>query len=150
MNVLVINGHPREDSLSTALMEAYIAGAHEAAATIQTLIVSRLHFDLNVSHPPPHHQYMKSDIRKAQELIHWAAHLVFIYPTWWGTMPALLKGFIDRVFISGFAFEETEAGTGYEPLLRGKTAEIFTTMDTPLLVYQLTQVSHMNQVNNFL
>src|SRR5205085_4067832 len=137
MNVLVINGHPRNDSLSTALMKAYIAGAQEAGATIETLIISRLHFDPNVLHPSPHQQYMEPDIRKAQELILWAQHLIFIYPTWWGTMPALLKGFIDRVFTSGFSFEDTEAGTGYEPLLRGRTAEIFTTMDTPFLVYQL-------------
>jgi 1,4-dihydroxy-2-naphthoate octaprenyltransferase len=137
MNVLVINGHPRKDSLSTAFMRAYIAGAQEAGATIETLITSHLHFDPNVSHPSPHQQYMEPDISKAQELIHWAQHIVFIYPTWWGTMPALLKGFIDRVFTSGFAFEETEAGTGYEPLLRGKTAEIFTTMDTPFVIYQL-------------
>jgi len=79
---------------------------------------------------------MEPDLRNAQELIVWAEHIVFIYPTWWGTVPALLKGFIDRVFISGFAFEETEAGIGYEPLLRGKTAEILTTMDTPTLAYQ--------------
>jgi putative NADPH-quinone reductase len=32
----------------------------------------------------------------ARELILWAEHLVFVYPTWWGTMPALLKGFLDR------------------------------------------------------
>jgi 1,4-dihydroxy-2-naphthoate octaprenyltransferase len=50
-------------------------------------------------------------------------------------MPALLKGFIDRIFVSGFAFVETEGGTGYEPLLRGKTAQIITTMDTPKFVY---------------
>jgi 1,4-dihydroxy-2-naphthoate polyprenyltransferase len=137
MKVLVINGHPREESLSTALMKAYIAGARKAGACIQTLIISRLQFDLNVSHKTPHLQYMERDLRTAQELILWAEHIVFIYPTWWGTMPALLKGFIDRVFISGFAFEETEGGIGYEPLLRGKTAEILTTMDTPALVYQL-------------
>src|SRR4051794_32913311 len=136
MNVLIINGHPREESLSTGLMEAYIAGAKKAGATIQTLIISHLQFDLNVSHHTPHLQYMEPDLRNAQELIVWAEHIVFIYPTWWGTVPALLKGFIDRVFTSGFAFEETEAGIGYEPLLRGKTAEILTTMDTPTLAYQ--------------
>jgi 1,4-dihydroxy-2-naphthoate octaprenyltransferase len=51
-------------------------------------------------------------------------------------MPALLKGFIDRIFTAGFAFEDIEGGTGYAPLLRGKTAQIITTMDTPKWVYR--------------
>jgi 1,4-dihydroxy-2-naphthoate octaprenyltransferase len=51
-------------------------------------------------------------------------------------MPALLKGFIDRVFTAGFAFEDIEGGTGYAPLLRGRSAQIITTMDTPWFVYQ--------------
>src|SRR5690606_37915197 len=46
------------------------------------------------------------------------------------------KGFVDRVFTSGFAFEEIEGGTGYLPLLAGRTASIITTMDTPAFVYK--------------
>lgn len=137
MNVLVINGHPRENSLSGAFVQQYTAGAQKAGAAVSVLALAKLCFDIHVTHAIQRRQYIEPDIEKSQQLILWADHLVFIYPTWWGTMPALLKGFIDRVFMCGFAFEETEGGTGYEPLLRGKTAQVITTMDTPPLVYKL-------------
>jgi 1,4-dihydroxy-2-naphthoate octaprenyltransferase len=137
MNVLLINGHPRKNSLSTALMNSYLEGAQQSGTECKVLFVIDLQFNLHVTHCTPHQQESEPSIAEAQELIKWADHIVFIYPTWWGTMPALLKGFIDRVFISGFAFEEIEGGTGYAPLLPGKTAQIITTMDTPPLIYKL-------------
>jgi putative NADPH-quinone reductase/1,4-dihydroxy-2-naphthoate octaprenyltransferase len=137
MNVLIINGHPRRNSLSAAFAESYTSGAVKAGASTQIIHVGDLQFNPNVTHSTPHLQILEEDIRHSMALIQWARHIVFIYPTWWGTMPAMLKGFIDRVFISGFAFNEIEGGTGYEPLLRGKTAELITTMDTPAVVYNL-------------
>ncbi|MGV3503471.1 MAG: NAD(P)H-dependent oxidoreductase [Adhaeribacter sp.] len=137
MNVLVINGHPRENSFSQALVAAFAEGARQAGARLTCLDLHGLSFNPNVTHASPRHQEQEPAILQARDLIAQAQHLVFIYPTWWGTMPALLKGFIDRVFTAGFAFEETEGGTGYEPLLRGKTAQLITTMDTPGWVYQL-------------
>jgi len=148
MHVLVINGHPRKDSLSAALTEAYADGVRQAGAELKIVFVSDLNFNLHVIHPTPHLQELEPDITYAQELIHWADHIVFIYPTWWGTMPALLKGFVDRVFISGFAFEEIEGGTGYAPLLTGRTAQVITTMDTPPLVYKLIYHAPGNNAMN--
>ena len=49
----------------------------------------------------------------------------------WGTMPALLKGFLDRVLLPGFAFRHAENARGYEGLLGGRSAHLITTMDTP-------------------
>ena len=137
MNVLVINGHPRRHSLSGSLAQAYADGARTAGAEVHELVIADLHFDLHVRNPTPHLQELEPDIRFAQQEILWADHIVFVYPTWWGTMPALLKGFLDRVLTSGYAFEEIEGGTGYAPLLRGRTAQLITTMDTPVPVYKL-------------
>ena len=137
MNVLIINGHPRKDSMSAAFTEAYATGAKEAGAVTEVMHLVDLSFEPNVNNIIPHRQRLEPDIENAQRLITWAEHIVFIYPTWWGTMPALIKAFLDRVLTSGFAFEEIEGGTGYGPLLRGKTAQIITTMDTPLFVYKL-------------
>lgn len=137
MNVLLINGHPRRDSLSDSLARAYVEGARTSGAIVKELVLANLQFDLHVRQHNPHLQELEPDIREAQQLIHWADHLVFVYPTWWGTMPALLKGFLDRVLTSGYAFEEIEGGTGYAPLLRGRTAQLITTMDTPVTVYKL-------------
>jgi putative NADPH-quinone reductase len=50
-------------------------------------------------------QPLEADLLAAQEAILWAEHLVFAYPIWWGGAPALLKGFVDRAFLPGFAFK---------------------------------------------
>src|SRR6185295_4946423 len=75
-------------------------------------------------------------IREAVELVRWADHLVFVFPTWWGTMPALMKGFLDRVLMPGFAFQEHDEGSGWDKLLTGRSAHLLTTMDTPTWVYR--------------
>ena len=137
MKILIINGHPRENSLSAAFEKAYAEGALKAGANVEILQISKLAFNANVTTEQTWQQCVEPDIENARLLIAWASHVVFIYPTWWGTMPALLKGFIDRVFVAGFAFEEIDGGTGYRPLLKGKSAQVFTTMDTPAFVYQL-------------
>lgn len=82
-------------------------------------------------------QTTEPDIDRARRLLRWAQHIVFVYPTWWGTMPSLLKGFLDRVLLPGFAFRHAENAFGYEGLLRGRSAHLITTMDTPALVYRL-------------
>src|SRR5690554_3813514 len=136
MNVLIILGHPRKKSFSGALADAYREGALAACMEVRQLNVADISFNPNVITPSPRHQESEEDISHAQNLILWADHLVFVYPTWWGTMPALLKGFLDRVFTPGFAFEELEENQRWEQLLKGKSAQLITTMDTPLWVYQ--------------
>ena len=63
--------------------------------------------------------------------VEWADHLVFFHPQWWGTYPAALKAFIDRVFLSGFAFRYRDRSALSERLLAGRTARIVMTMDSP-------------------
>lgn len=137
MRVLVILGHPRTDSLCGALADAYVDGARRAGADLRRLDLARLDFDPHVHTVSPNAQRFEPDIRRARELIAWAEYLVFVYPTWWGTMPALLKGFLDRVMTPGFAFQSVDGGTGFEGLLGGRSAQLITTMDTPPLVHRL-------------
>lgn len=136
MNVLIIAGHPRKESFSAALADAFREGALCANMNVRQVTLADICFNPNVVTESPRNQLAEDDIYYAQELIAWANHLVFVYPTWWGTMPALLKGFLDRVLTPGFAFEEREGGNGWEKLLTGKSAQLITTMDTPLWVYR--------------
>jgi len=71
---------------------------------------------------------------RAWTLIVRVEHLVFVYPTWWGSTLALLKGFIDRVMTEGFSFDTCEGGTNYQGLLDGRSAQLITTMDMPPLI----------------
>jgi putative NADPH-quinone reductase len=68
--------------------------------------------------------------------LQWAGHIVWIYPTWWASPPALLKGFIERIFLPGLAFEYQEKSPFPKKLLAGKTSEIISTMDAPVFFYK--------------
>jgi len=76
-------------------------------------------------------QPLEADLVLAQNEIKSADHIVIVFPIWWGGMPALLKGFIDRVFLPGFAFKYREGSLWWDKLLQGKSAHIIATMDTP-------------------
>ncbi|WP_255170623.1 NAD(P)H-dependent oxidoreductase [Natrononativus amylolyticus] len=138
MNVLVVLGHPRTDSLCGGLAEAYAAGARDAGLEVRALALGECEFDRDVHTECPSDQALEPDLAAAEREIEWADHLVFVYPNWWATMPALLKGFFDRLFRPGFAFSmyEDDEGAGHEKLLSGKTAELVVTMDMPPWVYR--------------
>jgi Putative NADPH-quinone reductase (modulator of drug activity B) len=51
---------------------------------------------------------LEPDLLQAWDMLQWAEHIVWIYPTWWASPPALLKGFIERLFLPGFTFEYQE------------------------------------------
>jgi 1,4-dihydroxy-2-naphthoate polyprenyltransferase len=137
MKVLVILGHPRAGSLCDALAHQYAVGATEAGADVRRLDLATLDFDGDVHTASPADQALEPDLRLAQAQIRWADHLVFVYPTWWGTMPARLKGFLDRVLTPGYAFENCDGGSGYRGLLSGRSAQLITTMDTPPLIHRM-------------
>ncbi|MBO9640828.1 MAG: NAD(P)H-dependent oxidoreductase [Siphonobacter aquaeclarae] len=73
----------------------------------------------------------------AWEDIQWADHLVWIHPVWWGGLPALTKGFIDRLFLPGMAFRYRPDSIWWDKLLAGKSARIITTLDQPGWYYRL-------------
>lgn len=130
-NILVINGHPDPDSFNAALAAAYAEGATGSGAEVRSIELSRIAFNPNLSFGYRKRTELEPDLLRAQELIKQADHLVFVYPIWWGAMPALLKGFIDRVFLPGFAFKYRENSSLWDKLLTGKSARLIVTMDTP-------------------
>lgn len=137
LKVLVVLGHPRLDSFCGALAEAYAEGARQAGLAVERLDLATLTFDPTVHRASPLDQPLEADLQRAQERIAWADHLVFVYPAWWGTMPALLKGFLDRALTPGFAFEASSGDPStWTRLLRGRSAHLFVTMDTPPWVYR--------------
>lgn len=134
--VLIINAHPNKGSLCAALAAAYKTGADAAGAECRSIDLVDLSFDpIMRGFQTP--QELEPDLVRAQGDISWAEHIVFVYPTWWGTYPALLKGFFDRVFLPHFAFRYHDGKPLPEKLLTGRTARIITTMDTPWWYYAL-------------
>lgn len=87
------------------------------------------------------------EILAYQEKVSWANHVTFIYPLWWGQMPAMLKGFIDRVFANGFAFEY--GAEGPKGLLGEKTVRLIINMGTPKEIHEATgMIAAQERINN--
>lgn len=136
MNILIINGHPDKESYNAALAEAYLKGAASSKAVVQQLNIRDLSFNPNLQFGYRKRTELEPDLLEAQVKIKWADHLVWIYPIWWGSMPAMLKGFIDRTFLPGFAFKKKEGSVWWDKYLTGKTARIITTLDQPAWYYR--------------
>ncbi|MDP9960544.1 NAD(P)H-dependent oxidoreductase [Chryseobacterium lathyri] len=135
--IAIINGHPNESSFNFGIADAYKKGAEQSGAEIKEIIIAKLQFD-----PILHFGYQKRmelepDLLKAWEIIQWADHLVWIHPVWWGGLPALMKGFIDRLFLPGFAYRYRDNSVWWDKLLKGKAAHIITTLDQPGWYYRL-------------
>ncbi|MFS0919623.1 NAD(P)H-dependent oxidoreductase [Brevibacillus sp. 179-C 1.1 NHS] len=152
MNILVIIGHPDPESYCSALAHAYIKGAAGQTAQIRTIDLSQISFDPNLKYGYRKRTELEDDLKEAQDLIRWADHLVIVYPTWWGTMPAILKGFFDRVLLPGFAYKYREGSPLWDKLLTGKTAHVIVTMDTPSWYNRLIywQAGHLVMKRNIL
>lgn len=139
MNILLINAHTREQSFCTALAESYKEGACNAGHQVQTLNIRDLNLEKYLYHGHELRYTPEGDIVKAQELIDWCDHLAFVYPTWWAGFPALLHLFFEMVFSPGFAFKYQDT-TGnivkWDKLLKGKSARLIVTMDSPPWYYR--------------
>lgn len=136
-NILIINGHPDSESYNFALVKAYRAGAENAGATIQEIVLRDLKFNPILGSGYRKRTELEPDLLEAWKKILWADHLVFVYPVWWGSTPALLKGFIDRVFLPGFAFKRRDNSLFWDKLLTGRSAHIICTLDQPNWYYWL-------------
>jgi len=132
----VILGHPQRDSFCGALADAYAEGARDAGHEVRFLALGEMDFDpirrTGYGEAPP----LEPDLVRAQEDIAWCEHMAWAYPNWWGTMPALMKGFIDRVILPGFAFQYREGKLLWDKLLTGRSARLIVTMDTPKAWYR--------------
>jgi NAD(P)H dehydrogenase (quinone) len=134
--ILIILGHPNIDSFCGALFKSYIEGAKKNGSEVREIKLGELKFDPVLWKGYNGIQDLEPDLVKSQEDIQWAEHIVFVYPTWWGAMPSLMKGFIDRVFLPGFAFKYRDDSQLWDKLLSGRSAQLLVTMDTPPWYYR--------------
>ncbi|MCB0926200.1 MAG: NAD(P)H-dependent oxidoreductase, partial [Mycobacterium sp.] len=135
-NIVVVLGHPDSESLCGAIARAYSEGARSAGAAVREINLGEMTFDPVLRHGYRGVQPLEPDLVAAQEAIAWAGQVVFVYPNWWGSMPALLKGFVDRVFLPGFAFTYRENSQLWDRLLAGRRGRLLVTMDSPPWYYR--------------
>lgn len=134
--ILIINSHPDVKSFDAALAAAYKKGAIEAGAETKEIHIGSLAFNPNLAHGYQKRMDLEPDLLSSWEKIQWAEHIVWVHPVWWGGLPAIAKGFIDRLFLPGMTFRYRENSPFWDKLLTGKSARIIATMDTPGWYYR--------------
>jgi len=137
--ILILDGHPRPDSLCRALGQAYEEGARSAGFAVRRVVVSELDFDPVFRGRFGDGASLEPDLSALQDEIRQADHLVFVHPVWWSNLPAQLKGCVDRVFLPGFAFAYRSGSPLPDKLLKGRSARILYTMDAPTWYYRWFQ-----------
>lgn len=135
--ILIINGHPNSESFNFALAESYKNGAIASGAAVETITIANLNFNPNLKFGYQKRTDLEPDLVESWEKIKRADHLVWVHPVWWGGLPAITKGFIDRLFLPGMAFQYRENSVWWDKLLTGKTAHIISTLDQPGWYYRL-------------
>ena len=137
MKYLIIYAHPNESSLNNHLLKNVIGSLQKGQQEIEIRDLYKIGFNPVLSLVDMEGQRMgKVDaaVQREQEYISWADHLVFIYPIWWTGMPAIMKGYIDRVFSYGFAYRYDQGVQ--KGLLTGKMATIINTQGKSKAEYE--------------
>jgi NAD(P)H dehydrogenase (quinone) len=136
MQHLIVVAHPLEDSITMRLTRAYALQLQQLGHSQQTHDLYRMGFNpvmgahelepLSIGHAAD------ADVAQAQQDVCAADALTVIYPLWWATMPAMMKGYIDRVFARGFAYE-ARSGVA-QGLMDGKRCVLITLSGSPLAI----------------
>ena len=142
--ITIIQGHPDGQArhFGHALADEYAKGCQDGGHEVRRVEVAQLTFPLLRTKEEFEKGQPPDSIRQAQEAIRWANHLVILYPLWLGSMPALLKGFLEQVFRPGVAFAYQEQGKMATQLFTGKSARVVVTMGMPAFVYRWFCFAH--------
>jgi NAD(P)H dehydrogenase (quinone) len=129
-DILIINGHPDSKSYVAALTDAYEKGAVLKAKKVERIDLAKLDFNPNLAYGYRKVSPLEPDLQETIEKINRAEHIVWLFPVWWYGYPALMKGFIDRIFLPGIAFKYNGKPVP-DKLWKGKSGHIILTADTP-------------------
>jgi putative NADPH-quinone reductase len=142
--IVIIQGHPDPSGnrFGHALAQAYADGAREAGHEVKLIDVARIEFPLLRTQHDWESGALTEPMQDAQNAIGWADHLAIFFPLWLGSMPALLKGFLEQVMRPGFAIGTSDSGPGWTKRLGGRSARVVVTMGMPALVFRFFFFAH--------
>jgi NAD(P)H dehydrogenase (quinone) len=126
MTALVIDGHPDGRSLTASLAQRYAAGHGDA----RVLALRDLDFDPNLRYGYRERMTLEPDLVEAKQALQSADTVVIATPLWWGSVPALLKGFFDRALLPQQEYRYTKLGL-VDGLLPARNGRLLLLADTP-------------------
>lgn len=140
--IMIVVGHPQRNTLCEALGNAYQGAAQAAGHKVDLFRLAEMDFD-----PILHDGYRKTqplepDLQAAYKSLCDCDHLVLVFPLWCGDMPALMKGFIERILQPDLiAREKTENAMNWS-IFQNKTGRIVMTMGMPVSIYRFWYGGH--------
>lgn len=132
--IVIIVGHPKGGTYCEAVANAYMAGALEGRHEVRLFHTARMHFDPVLHEGFNQQQTLEPDIKSAHDAMLAADHLVFVFPLWLGTLPAIFKGFLERVLAPDLV-EPAKTGK-FVKVWDRKSARIIITMGMPAIIYR--------------
>ena len=134
---LVLLGHAEKTSFNAALASAYADAFRAAGGSVKLVTLSDLAFDpiLRAGHSGA--QPLEPDLLALRDAFEEARHVAWFFPTYWVSPPAVVRGLVDRLFLPGWAFRYEKGKALPVGLLRGRSARVVTTMDSPAFWYTL-------------
>lgn len=132
MRHYVVFSHPRRKSFNGGVLDQYVRELKRVGERVLIRDLYRSEFNPVLTAEEYDKQWQKkyaADVTEEQQRILQADAVTFIFPIWWAGFPAILKGYIDRVFAYHFAYELR--GEQPIPKLKGKKAAIIATCGTP-------------------
>ena len=140
--IAIVVGHPAPDSYCEALGEAYRRGAESGGHQALLLVLARMNFDAVLREGYRREQPLEPDLVAARDALRTADHLVFIFPLWCGDMPAILKGFIERIMQPDLLAIRAAGSKADWKIFKGKSARIIMTMGMPGWFYRWYYGAH--------
>lgn len=140
--ILIVVGHPLRQTLCESLAEQYARGAEAAGHRVTRVLLADVSFDPILREGYRRVQKLEPDLEKIAQDLAACDHLVLIFPLWCGDMPALLKGFIERVLQPGLVARHNTEGAMNWRLFSNKTAHIVMTMGMPVSIYRFWYGAH--------
>jgi NAD(P)H dehydrogenase (quinone) len=134
--IMIVVGHPHADSYCEALGEAYKRGAEEGGHQAELFVLARMSFDPILREGYRDEQELEPDLATARRALMASTHLVFVFPLWCGDMPAILKGFIERVLQPDLLAIHAAGYKADWKVLKGKSARVIMTMGMPGWFYR--------------
>jgi NAD(P)H dehydrogenase (quinone) len=134
--IMIVVGHSQRATFCQALGEAYRQGAEGAGHSARLFALSQMQFDPVLREGYRQLQPLEPDLADAYAALAACDHLVLIFPLWCGDMPAILKGFIERILQPDLvARQETENAMNWH-IFERKSARIVMTMGMPVSIYR--------------
>jgi NAD(P)H dehydrogenase (quinone) len=140
--IAIVVGHSQRETYCEAIAQAYKRGAESGGYEAKLFVLARMNFDAILREGYRREQPLEPDLVAAREAFVACNHVVFVFPLWCGDMPAIMKGFIERLLQPDLLAIQASHGKASWKVFKGKSARVIMTMGMPGWFYRWYYGAH--------